>query len=271
MSLPFEDIQLPLEEIAFLARSPNRVRVLNALVAEPMERNHIEDETGVARATLARILDDFEERKWVTRNRRQYETTRVGYYVAQEFTTLLERFEPVPVLNEVAEWFPEEGYDFDLGSLVGANIVRPTKNDALAPTSHITRRLREADRVRSVSYSHLPDVLGVCWRGTVEGTLEIKSVVEQGILDSVGTDPRTVDQTRQMLESGQAEIILYEGVIPFTVFLVDDSVLLCLSGGEGAPQAVIETTDEAIRSWAESTFDTYYRNGEQLEPGLFRG
>lgn len=100
-----------LDEIEFLARSPNRIRVLDALTAEPIERYDIEDATGVSRATLGRILDDFEERGWVTREGRQYETTHVGNYVDREFTGLVERFEPVPALNQVGQWFPQEGSD----------------------------------------------------------------------------------------------------------------------------------------------------------------
>jgi uncharacterized protein YerC len=64
MVLPFEDIQSLLEEIEFLAHSPNRIRVLDALIAEPMERHDIEDGTGVSRATLARILADFKNEGW---------------------------------------------------------------------------------------------------------------------------------------------------------------------------------------------------------------
>lgn len=260
-----------LDEIEFLARSPNRIRVLDALTAEPIERYDIEDATGVSRATLGRILDDFEERGWVTREGRQYETTHVGNYVAREFTGLVERFEPVPALNQVGQWFPQEGFGFDLGCLTGVEIIRSSKSDALAPTTHIAKRLRTADRARVITYSVLPDVMEVCWRGTVNGSLEFESVLDRGALGSFGTDPELVNQAQEMFESGQAEIFWYEGTIPSTVFIIDDVVLLCLSGGEGAPHAVIETDNETVRSWAESTIDTYCREGERLDPAQFTG
>ncbi|MFC7009581.1 hypothetical protein [Halalkalicoccus salilacus] len=113
--------------------------------------------------------------------------TPVGHYVAREFTDLLKRFEPVPKLNDVGEWFPKEGFDFDLGRLAGAEIVRSTKSDALAPTTHITCRLRSADRVQVLSYSHLSDVMEVCWRGTVEGASNSKAwLIEEC---SIGSEP----------------------------------------------------------------------------------
>jgi predicted transcriptional regulator len=261
----------PLEEVEFLSRSPNRVTVLDALTAGPVGRYDLEEATGVSRATLGRILEDFEERGWVVEADREYETTQLGSYVAREFTGLLERFEAVPALNEVAQWFPEGGFDFDLGRLADAEVVRSTKRNALAPTTHIARRLRSADRARLVTYSVLPDVMEVCWRGTIGGNLELVSVLDHGALAGFGTDPQLVEQAQAMLESGRAEVILYDGDVPSTVFIVDDVVLLCLSGGEGAPQAVVETDDEAVVAWAESTIDDYRRGGERLDPSLFSG
>lgn len=258
-----------LEEIEFLARSPNRVSVLDALTGGLIGRYDLEEKTGVTRATLGRILDDFEERGWIIEDDRRYETTQLGAYVSREITDLLERFEPVPALNEVAQWFPEDGFEFDLGCLAGAEIVRPSRSDALAPTNHIANRLQTANQVRLITYSVLPNVMEVCWRGTVDGTLELESVLDEGAFDSFGTDPQMVDHARGMFESGQAEIVWYQGDIPSTLFIIDDLVLLCLSGGEGVPHAVIETDNETVREWAESTIDTYRREGEVLDPSLF--
>jgi predicted transcriptional regulator len=189
--------------------------------------------------------------------------------VSREFAGLLERFESVPALGEVAQWFPEAGFDFDLGCLAGAKIVRATKTDALAPMTHITNRIRTANRVRLVTYSVLPGVMETCWQGIVDGDLELESVLGEGAVDGVGTDPKMVEQAQEMVETGRAEVFVFHGDVPSTTFVVDDAVLLCLSGGEGAPLAVIETDDEAVHSWAESTIDDHCRDGERLDPSLF--
>jgi predicted transcriptional regulator len=259
----------PLEEIEFLSRSPNRVSVLDALTRGPVGRYELEETAGVTRATLGRIFDDFEERGWVTEVDRQYETTQLGAYVSRRIIDLLESFEPVPALNEVAQWFPEEGYDFDLGRLAGAKIVRATKNNALAPTAYISKRIQTADRVRLITYSVLPGIMEMCWRETVDGDLELESVLDGGAFDSFGTDPQMVERAREMFQTGQSEVFLYHGDVPSTAFIVDDVVLLCLSGGEGAPLAVIETDDETIRSWAESTIDDLRDDGDRIDPSMF--
>jgi len=266
-----DTIGAPLAEVEFLARSANRVTVLDALTEGPVDRYELEETTGVTRATLGRVLDDFRERGWVREEDRTYEATQLGAYVVREFTTLLERFEPVPALNEVAEWFPEAGFEFDLGRLVGATVVRPSRSDALAPTTHIADRLRSAERVRLVTYSVLPSVMKACWVGTVEGSLQLESVLDRGALDGIVTDPRLADDVLGMVETGQVEVVWYDGTIPSTVFVVDDVVLLCLSGGDGAPHAVIESDDETVREWAEATIDDYRREGERIDPAAFTG
>ena len=261
----------PLEELEFLVRSPNRVRVLDSLTDGPIGRYQLEEETGVSRATLGRILDDFLDRHWAIEDDRTYEATQLGAYVAREIIDALESFEPIPVLNEVAQWFPEDGFAFDLGDLNGATVVRSTKSDALAPTTHIANRIRTADRVRLITYSVLPGVMEACWRGTVDGDMQLESVLDTGAFESVGTKPELVDQVMEMFATGQAEVYWHEEDIPSTVFMIDDAVLLCLSGGEGAPLAVIETENEAVRAWAESTIDSHCQEGERLDPSLFTG
>ena len=268
---PADSMEAPLEVIEFLALSPNRVRVLDALTEGPVGRYELEETTGVARATLGRILDDFDERGWIVEADREYRTNQVGDYVARELATALERFAPVPALSEVAEWFPEEGFDFDLSHLAGAEVVRSTRSDALAPTTHIARRIRDADGVRLITYAVLPSVMEACWRGAVERGLELDGVLDEGALEGFGTDPQMMEQAQEMFETGRAEVYVHHGEVPSTVFVVDDVVLLCLSGGEGAPLAVIETDDASVREWAESRIDDLRSEGERLDPSLFTG
>lgn len=259
----------PLEEVEFLSRSPNRVDVLCALTDGPRGRYDLEESTGVSRATLGRILEDFEDRGWVAEADREYEATQLGSYVAREFTDLLARFGPVPALNQVARWFPEGGFEFELGCLADAEVVRPTRSNALAPTTSIASRLRTADRARVLTYSVIPAATEACHHGTVEGDLELEAVFARGTFDAIGDDPHLVEQTREILESGRAEVYFHPGDVDSTVIVADDLVLLCLSGGEGAPRAVIETGNETVLSWAESTFESYRSEAERLEVSLF--
>ena len=67
-----------LEEIQFMANSANRVRVLDALGGAPASRRELQEETGVARSTAARVLDDAEARGWVDSEGSRYRLTPGG-------------------------------------------------------------------------------------------------------------------------------------------------------------------------------------------------
>jgi len=99
-----------------------------------------------------------------------------------------------------------------------------------------------------LTYSVLLDAMDACWRATLEGTLDFERVFDRGTLASLGAEPLLAERALEMLESGQADIACYAGDVPYIVIVVDDVVLRCLPGGEGAPHAVIETDDSLVDS-----------------------
>ena len=270
MATPLKDVERPLEDIEFLARSLNRIRALDALTAGPIDRRDLEETTGISRPTLSRILDEFEDRGWANRDRRYYEATKLGSFTVREFVGLLDRFEALHALTDVVRWFPDAGFDFDLGCLARTEIIRPHKNDALAPTTRIVRRLDAADRVRILSYTVFPAALEACWRAAIDGTHQLEAVFDSGALATVAADATMVDRSREMFETGRARIFHYDGDVPYVLFVFDDEVVdLCLGSKDGAPRAVIETDDETVLAWAEAIFDTYRDGARPLDSAAF--
>lgn len=261
------DMKSSLDDTGFLARSANRVRALDALTAGPFERRDLEEATGISRPTLTRILDDFEKCGWVTRDRRRYEATKLGAVTVQEFIALLKRFEALRKLDEVIRWFPEEGFSFDLGCLAGAEVVRPSKNDALAPTTRIAKRLDVADRAQILSYAVIPAAMEACWRATIHGSHRVDVVFDSEALATVAADSTMMNRSLEMLETGRTQVFHHDGDVPYVMFIIDDKIVeLCLGSEDGAPRAVIETTDETIGEWAEVVFDSYRREASPIDP-----
>jgi DNA-binding IclR family transcriptional regulator len=56
-----------LADVDYLSRSDNRVTLLDALAEGAATRRALAEETGVSRATLDRIVTEFEERDWAER------------------------------------------------------------------------------------------------------------------------------------------------------------------------------------------------------------
>lgn len=256
----------PLEAIEFLARSVNRVRVLNTVTNGPSERRDLEDETGISRPTLSRILDDFEQRGWVVREKHRYQATQLGMFINREFIHLLNQLKVAHVLRDVVQWFPEDGFEFDLARLSTATVIRPTKQDSLAPTNHIVKRLQDATEVQVVTFTVLPVALEAGYRKVVDGRQTLEMVFSPGALTPLEGNSTMETYMQEMLTSGNASFYQYSGEIPYVLISADDAVSLCLSGADGAPRAVIDTSDEEVRTWARSQFESYRSQATPLDP-----
>lgn len=260
-----DDISTRLEAIEYLARSANRVHVLTVLGEDAIDRRDLREDTGFSRATLSRTLGEFERRGWIETAGDAIRLTALGSFVAREFERLLDRMGVVDDLRDVIQWFPEGGYGFDLSLLGSATIVRPRKEDALAPMNNLVSRLTAADSVRILSYSLLPDTLETCWRRAIDGQQTVEFVLEPAVFDVIRRHPTMTEQMCDLIELDDARILTYEGSIPFVVVLADDVVNLCLSDGVGAPHAMIDTEEMEIRRWARETIETYRRAALPVE------
>lgn len=272
MEISSDDTDPTLESIEFLARSKNRIAILNQLIDGRMERYEIEEATEISRPTVSRILEDFDARGWITSSGREYKLTQLGAYVTREFKDFLERMRVEGTLGEVAEWLPEEPLDFDLTCLTSAQVVRAHKTDATAPTTHIVRRLESADRLRVMTYTLLPEAFRVCAEKSVNGDLELEVVFDSETVATMASDERNVQQARDMLETGRVAFYLCERPVPYVLIIPDDEVILiCLTGEGGVPRAVIDADHESARDWARSEFEKFRTASTPLELSLFAG
>lgn len=126
------------DDVAFLANPDNRVAVLRSLLDGPHSRHVVAEETGVSRVTLGRILDDLEERRWITQRGQVCEATALGAWVEAEFTAFCETMASARRLEAVFRWFPEEGFGFPVSCLADADITLVSRADASAP--HLATR-----------------------------------------------------------------------------------------------------------------------------------
>lgn len=272
MGLPLNDTDPSFEAIEFLARSKNRVTVLEVLAGGAMEQYDLEDATGVTRPTLSRILDDFESRGWTVSSGRRYELTQLGGYITEEFTDFLGRMRVDGKLGDVVQWLPNQEFDFDLACLTTAEVVHPQKTDASAPTTHIVRRLEAADRVQVMSYTLLPEAFRVCREKAVHGNQELEVVFDTETIATLATDQRNIDQAREMLETGRVAFYQSQRPVPYVLVIPDDEVVVvCLTGEDGEPRAVIDTDDETVRAWAQSIFEAFRDDALPLELSLLAG
>jgi predicted transcriptional regulator len=141
----------PLEEVGFLARSANRIELLDHLAGGAYTRRELGDRLEASQPTIGRILNDLADRNWITYDGERYRATGTGELVAAGITDLRERMETEARLREVVPWLPE--IEVDLRAFADATVTVPSGARPNAPVRRLVSLLEGTDRVRLLSHA----------------------------------------------------------------------------------------------------------------------
>ena|SRR6056297_844968 len=251
-----------LAEIEFLALSPNRVTVLESLAEGRRSRSELAEATGASQATLGRILGDFEDRDWVVRSEGKYAATATGRLVAEGFRDLLDVMAAERELRDVVAYLPTEAMDFDLRHLADAKIVTPTETRPNAPLQRLLELMRGAESVTAFSHALNDQSLAVVVDRL--GDQEFEAVLTRGAVDSLAADDGLRERLRRVVAAPSAGIRVADDDIPVAVTIADDVVNILVRNDRGVVQASVDTSDPAVREWAERRYEHYRVNSDPL-------
>jgi predicted transcriptional regulator len=248
----------PIEQIAFLARSESRVRVLEALQNEgSASQRTLRDRLEMSRSTLSRSLQTLEDREWVAESNDGYHLSPIGKVIAEEFLDLVER---VSVAEDVApflHWFPFGESDLDLAHLADAEVTTITEGDPYAPVRRNLDVLETADDVRAfVPVTNL-EGYRVVHEPVLEGSMEIELILTPPVEATVESE-EYADLFVPLVESGGLQVQVLEDEYPSYYIGLSDGELvqLGITDDEGVPRALLETTADPVWEWAEKRYET---------------
>lgn len=261
--------QAALEEVAYLGRSANRLRLLRALTSEPATRSELGDRTGISSTTIGRILNEFQERGWVERTRHgTYRGTPTGKLVVREFSPLVDAMETIRTLGDAAAWLPMDELPIGIHHFDDATVVRPTPNSPYKFVEHLATRIRNATTFRVLTFLDPPSPVGdVMHTGVVEDNLTAEHVLAGGLATYLRDRQRSPPQWKEYIEAG-ATVYRYDGRIPCNLFVADETVLIMSDRPEGGG-AAIESTDETVRAGVEELYENYREAAERVKAEFF--
>ena len=254
-----------LDEIEFLALSENRVDVLRRLADRPHTRRELADRTGASQPTLGRILSDLQDREWIAREGSEYATTATGRLVAEGFGDLLDIMETEERLRPIVRWLPADVLGFDLRHLTEATITVPSQVRPSAPVKRDLDLLRSADEVEIFSYAFNEQSLELIQERASAGDQRFRGVFAASAIDALADDSLRRRRLESLLTADGAEIRMTDEEIPVAVTMADDVVLLFLRDDSGVLRASIDADADAIRTWADETFERYWEAAEPLD------
>lgn len=254
-----------LDDVAFLASSPNRVEVLDFIQSAPQTRDDLKTTTEISRVTLSRILNELEERGWIERSNHKYEPTPRGAFFAAEFTQLLKNMETAEELDDALWWLPTERLGFDLECLRDAQVRVQSRSDHTAAIRAVAEHVLQADQVRGMASGVSREVIEAFRDLTVERDGSLELILEPMAIDIVRTDAGLRQQFQQVLESGGATVYRYDGDDPIVMMLfTDEAVVLCGHDENGPPPGSVETMNATVHAWAEGYFASIRTDAEQV-------
>lgn len=254
----------PLDGVAFLARSENRVAVLEELASGPATRGDLRESTGVGRITLGRVLGDFDERGWVVREEHGYELTIVGELVAEAFEQVVEAMSTAERFKDVIKWVPADEMDFDLRRLSSAELYVPTSSDPFASLRRAQQGLESTDSLQLLTNATAEETLEVMARRTSTDGLPLSVVLDAETLRIITDDPSAFGHLQTILKS-DGEVYRYEGQAPIIVAVLDEMVHVGVDDEAGVNAALIESVDPEVRAWAERMIETYREEATPVE------
>ncbi|MBP1921371.1 putative transcriptional regulator [Halorubrum alkaliphilum] len=259
----------PLDEIEFLARSTNRVEVLQLLAAEPHTRGELATATGASQATLGRILEDFVERSWVTRSDHTYSATATGRLVAEGVDELVSVLETEGKLRDVITYLPTAELGFDLRQLADATVTTPSRTRPSAPLQRVLEGMRGARTLRAFSHTLNEQSLTIAHERVTAGAQEFEAVLSTGAIDALASDDRLWTRLRALVDHDGAEIRVSHEEIPISVTVADDTVYVLVRDDGGILRAAIHTDDPEVREWASEAFSTHWERSRPFDPAAY--
>lgn len=256
------------EDIVYLARSRNRIEILEALAAGPRTSRDVETATGASRSTLERILTELQERGWAERTHDgTYEATAAGEFAVTEFMPIVRSMKTIRNLGEAVSWLPTDELTIGLHHFDGATVHGPEPNSPTAPATYMTELLSGASEFHCLVCIAPPLAFeqAMCDR-VVDGDLTTEHVITRGELDYVREQAERLRRWRAYLAAG-AKVYCYDGEIPCNLFVLDKTVLIGAS--RPATCAFIESENEAVRSWAHGLIKSYGVEANRLDSGTF--
>lgn len=261
----------PLEDIAYLARSDNRVTTLDRLAEGSATRRELHDETGISQPTLGRVLDGFVERGWVTCHRtngKEYGITPLGELVAASFEDLYDAVGTMQRLRPIADGLPLDRMDFDLRRLADAEVTLPTGADAMAHFRREDELVADADRVRFLCASAYAPSIETYRDRFVGGDQHLEAIITGEALDAAFANPDTAPLIREMAAADTVTVHRYEGPVSVMLGRIDDVASILPLDDDGVPRAFVESRDPVVRDWVDRELAAFEAEATPLEGPL---
>lgn len=266
-----------LADIAYLARSANRVRILQALVSAHGSARELRDRTETSKTTCNRILNEFAERSWIRQTPDgKYKATPQAEHVAVQFRPFLGSMATVRALGDDVSilpadelaWGPDGELTLGVHHFEDATVLHKCPQQQGVGRAELTRAFRTTSTIHSVSNGAPPRVVGKALqeratRGEISGIGILTAELFEYLRDNHEGPP----DWAEMIDSG-VEMYRYDGSVPEHLTVTDESAFVWGETTDGTSGVLVSGSD-AVRAWGIDVVERYRDRAARVEPGAF--
>ena len=234
-----------------------RIDALESVRETGRDKRELVETLDCSRSTVDRSIRELESLGLVAYSEGEYRPTTFGRLALAEYRGFEERVETMKRLKPALAWLPVEEFDLDFGCLADAEVIVSTPSDPYAPANRHADVASQAETFRALLPAVGLNQLEAGREAAVERDQHQRIVVESGVAERLRNERHYAEKIEEMAATGQVEISVYDGTIPYFLGLYDGIVHVGVEDDDGMPRALIETDAEEVRSWAESTFAEY--------------
>jgi len=247
-----------IDEIAFLTRSPIRVRVLYVLRERgPVEKRRLRELVDGVRTTVTRNLSALRERGWIEDTADGYDITNCGRMVVDELVALTESAALAVDLRPALRWLDVERLGLDLRHFERAAITTADSTNPYAPVEEQVDLVRNATTVRAALPTMNKQILEACRQTASADGGDVELVLESATVERFRSADRYAELFADVCRHGT--VSEHEGELPYYVGTTDDTVQLGTTDGDNLVRVLLRFDDAEVRSWATDRFERFER------------
>lgn len=251
-----------LDDVRFLADSNHRVIAIDALAEGPSSRVELRDATGASSATISRLLVSFESRGWVSRDGSEYALTRLGSFVAREFTRFHDSMRTARDLRTLLRHIPIEEMGIDVSDLADASFTQPTEDNPIAVVSRYTELERRSTRSKAVAYFFPEPCVDARHEAITGGRQTLEAVFTPSVVEAALSNCPA--RFEDIVASERTTLFVHEGDLPHLMSINDGVACYVVMDGRNGSVGLIESEDPNLLAWVEETFDAYREESTRL-------
>lgn len=266
-----------LEDVAYLARSPNRVRILQALVSTPASPREFRERTGTSKTTCNRILTEFAERSWARQTvDGTYEATPRAHHVATQFRPFVDSMATIQALGDGLSvlpvddlvWGPDGQLTLGVHHFADATVKWKAPQQQGVGRAALAEAFRTTSTIHTISAGAPPRTVGEVVQDRADRE-EISgiAVFTTELFEYLREQHVGPPDWKDVIESG-VETFRYDGSTPNNLTVTDESTFIWGEATDGTYGVVI-TRDDVVREWGRDVVKRYRDRAERIDPATF--